>query len=306
MNELVLKSIVILFGTICLIVSQLTFYPQFFKLIKTRNTSGISLIAYCLQTISVLLWFIWSWSFYFQNINTPYISDNPAPLLMYQWSFMLSAISNTAGLVLMSSILVIKIRHVHLSKKLRVSELLLAKKILDWKDKKYKSNPKKLWLSKYWPIILMSLIDIAILLTVSLCLTFLTHPTTSSQPIGNWFWVFVINLVTAIFSESLSWPQFIKSIKCKDTTGISLFWAACIPLSSVLFFSYTLGMGFTNPNGFDLKIIPALVFNGFIPSFGVLILKAKNVANAMHLNMTERDYTIKYLMPKKTHKQDHT
>lgn len=46
-------------GTIAAALTTVSFLPQAIKVIKTKDTSGISLIMYTLFLIGVLLWFIY-------------------------------------------------------------------------------------------------------------------------------------------------------------------------------------------------------------------------------------------------------
>lgn len=48
-------------GLIAATLTTISFLPQVIKIIKTKNTTDISLVMYCLLTTGVLLWLIYGY-----------------------------------------------------------------------------------------------------------------------------------------------------------------------------------------------------------------------------------------------------
>ena len=74
MNTITLISIV---GYVAAICTTISFLPQAIKIIKTKNTSGISVVMYSLFTVGTLLWLLFG---IFTN-NFPVIIANAITLL---------------------------------------------------------------------------------------------------------------------------------------------------------------------------------------------------------------------------------
>ncbi len=267
-------------GIITFFTMQFTFFPQFVKGIKTKNTSGISLAGYIAYTIANIFYVLWSYGLYFNNIQNQI--DRSIPLVLYQASIMPIVITNSIDLILMLINLSIKIHHLYLAKKLNVSEIKLAEILLQ-KQKFYSFG------KKYWSVIVVSLVDVIVVSSVAICLALFTHATYEGGT-DQWIWVTACNLISAACSEIMNWSQFIKSMRSKDTSGLSLFWTACIPLSGTLFFTYVLYIGFAKGGQFYWPVICCLVLNGFIPSFGLLGHKIHNVHKAKKAGLTEIEY----------------
>jgi MtN3 and saliva related transmembrane protein len=77
-------------GTTAAVLTTLSFIPQVVKILKTRNTSGISLIMYALFVMGVACWLAWG------------ITIGATPVV----------IANAFTLVLSSAVLLLKIRSV--------------------------------------------------------------------------------------------------------------------------------------------------------------------------------------------------
>lgn len=77
-------------GTTAALLTSISFVPQVIKILKTRNTSGISLIMYALFVTGVACWLAWG-------------------LLLGQTPVV---IANALTLVLSSAVLILKIRAV--------------------------------------------------------------------------------------------------------------------------------------------------------------------------------------------------
>lgn len=279
----------LIIGIMTFIISQFTFIPQFIKLVRTKNTSGISLFAYAIYTFAYVFYVIWAYGLYFNNIQSGV--DPSVPIILYKASLIPVVVTNSTALVLMSIIFSIKLRHVVLAKKLKVSELKLADILL----KKEKNS--SFW-KKYWVLFVVLFVDIIIILTVILCLTYLTDVNHTTHSGEQWIWVTVANLICACSAEIMVWSQMIKTLKSKDTSGISLFWAIFIPLTSITFFTYTLYLGFARGGEFYWPVICSLVLNGFIPGFTTLGFKIHNYVKAKKLGISEK----KYIELQKQHK----
>ncbi|WP_162011749.1 SemiSWEET transporter [Streptococcus sp. S784/96/1] len=76
-------------GTLAAVLTTLAFLPQAIKTIKTKDTSGISLVMYSMQVIGIFLWLL-------HGLN---IQD--MPLIM----------ANSISFVLSGTILICKIRY---------------------------------------------------------------------------------------------------------------------------------------------------------------------------------------------------
>lgn len=288
----VLAIVCTIFGCIGLGMSAFIFLPQLISIIKTRNTSGTSLITYIIYEINCLFWCAWAWG-YFLNLLIQEIPSGVSPML-YMWQAIPAVISDTFGPILMTTILSLKIHHLVLCKKLKVNEIQLSN-LLQAKDKKryfvdgQESKFKKniLWIL---PIIATAGIIVMMSLILSLCFS----PTFKSQE--SWSWVIVINFFCGATTELISWPQFIKLIKYKDTSGISLGWAIFMPVSGLLYFSYDLMLAFASTS-WSPNTICALVLSGLTPSFCILFMKINTMRAAKKQGMSEIDYITKVLLP---------
>jgi len=81
-------------GTAAALLTSISFIPQVIKILKTRNTSGISLIMYALFVTGVACWLVWG-------------------ILLEQTPVVLA---NAATLILSSAVLLLKIRAVILGR----------------------------------------------------------------------------------------------------------------------------------------------------------------------------------------------
>lgn len=267
----------IIFGSIILIISIFYSFPQLYRLCKTCNTSGISLTTYIIYIITSIFWIIWVIGYYFEQINN-YTYDECGNEILFKLSIILAIIFDTIDVLVMIFIINIKIKNILLCKKLKISELILAKQLLT------KINSK---LKQYWQFILA--IILCVCLTVCICFTFLFVTHVQNNKFNYNWWLLPINLLASGTWEIFNWPQFIKTIKTKDTTGISLFWVIFMFVGCVVTFIYDLSLGLIG-NHFGISIIPGLVCNGIIPSLGILIIKTSNLINAWKVNLSEVEY----------------
>ena len=75
-------------GYLAALCTSLSFVPQVYKIIRTRNTTGISLIMYALFVTGVFLWLIygimiWSFPVIFANALTLALSGSVLVLKIY-------------------------------------------------------------------------------------------------------------------------------------------------------------------------------------------------------------------------------
>lgn len=278
-------------GIISFICSQLTFVPQLVSVLKTKNTSGISLIGYIAFTLCWTFWLIWSCGFYAHGIQSQF-PDTSVSLELYQASITPVVITDAAGVFLMSSILAIKVRNVLLSKKLKVTELKLAEILLNKQEKKIISSGKNKFLMKNWSIILFIFIDLVIITTVTSCLALLTK-TTRDGTDDFWVWLIVFNLLASLMGEVMAWLQFAKSIRSKDTSGISLSWTIFLPFVSCVTFTYNLYLAFAT-SVFEWYTIFGLIFNSIAANGGILIMKIINLVKAKKLGISEIELVKRY------------
>lgn len=282
------------FGVLSLIATHMIFLPQIIKIIRTKNTSGTSLISYIIAFVCWLFWFVWANGFYFNSMAKG-IEDISKPLFMSQ--YIPVVISDTIAAVLASVLLSIKIKHVVLAKKMNVTELKLSEILLSKQKSKYLVNSKTNTFKKnfLWIFVIIFTITLGIVLCVIYCFT--TSPSPTSTGEGDWQWVIILNFIAAGLAEALSWPQFIKCIKYKDTTGISLLWAIFFLVSALIFLIYDLLLSF-GTGSWTNEVIFAIIFGGYIPDIGILVIKIRNLKRAKKAGMSEIDYTKTFLMPK--------
>jgi len=283
----------IVFSAVSLIISQFSTIPQLFNLKKTRNTSGISLITYIVFVFTSIFWSAWSYMFYYNQM----IQGEPEGVsrAMHMWGMIPTIIMNNANLLIMSVVLGIKLYHLHLCKKMHVTELELSKIMLDKDNGKYHRFGKFEGCRRYLVQIIIMTLFVLILGSTTAVIYLWGTPDSTWTAIPQWI-VIACNAIGAVTWEAVSWPQFIKSMREKDTTGVSLAWAIFLPVScTVLFFSDLLqGLA---AGSFDYSIICSLIFNGMISAYAVLGLKIKNIKDAKKMHLSEKEYTKKVLVP---------
>lgn len=282
------------FGEISLITALLIFLPQIIKVIRTKNTSGSSLISYIIAFVCWMFWFIWANGFYF-NCMAKGAEDIPKPLFMCQ--YMPVVISDTLAFVLSLILMIIKIRHVTLAKKMNVTELQLSEILLSKQQSKYLVDSKINIFKKNLPWITLIIFTIVLGVVLSIIYSFTTWPATPSVPVDDWKWVIVLNFIAAALAEALNWPQLIKCVKYKDTTGISLLWAIFFLFSAIIFLIYDLLLSF-GTGTWSNEVIFSIIFGGYIPDIVILIIKVKNMKAAKKAGMSEVEYTRTILIPK--------
>lgn len=277
-------------GIVSLCCAQLIFVSQIVHVIRRKNTSGSSLATYIINVGCWAFWCIWANGFYFNNLVK---GAEGVPKALFMAQFIPSIVSNTLSVILATVLLGIKVRHVLLAKKMKVSELQLSEILLDKQNRYFvKSNAGTLRKNISWIMVIVGTIVVGALIAAIYCTT--TQPASQSVS-DDWLWILVVNFICGAFSEITSWPQFIKCIRKKDTTGISALWTVFYAVSSLVFLLYDILLSYAS-GSWSSNAIFTIVFAGYIPIFGILIFKIKNIILAKKRNMTEIEYTKKVLV----------
>lgn len=281
----------IIFGIISVIMAIAIELPQLYSIIKTKNTSGTSLTTYILFMVSSVLWIIWAILYYLAHVVEPGVDMTNLHIA----GLIPAVISNTINLCLVAAILFLKCKNLKICKKQNITELELSKIIFD-KQVNYS------WIKKYLSFIVISAITVLIVLGVvlSLLLGYKPHEVPQSEFDKYTWYIFGFNIAAAVFFELISWPQFFKCMKYKDTSGISLFWAIFFPLSCLICFGYDLMLAISTD---DFKsVLASLICSGMIINTLVLVLKIRNMRKAKKLGLSEWTYTKKYIDKKRKSK----
>lgn len=289
MNPITADILSLIFGNISIIMSIAIEAPQVYSILKTKNTSGTSLTTYILFMVASFLWITWSSVNYVANVL--YIPSDVTNIVLHVSALTPAILSNFINVVLVGFILFYKIKHLRICKKLNITELEYSKILFD----KQKGDS---WLKKFYPLIIISFIALMVCAAIVLILYFIGIPKQITIEEYEKFAtsVLVLNVIAAVFFESMSWPQFIKCMKTKNTSGISLAWAIFLPLSCVVCFSYDLFLAIST--GW-WNVIASLICSGMVINTAVLILKIKNVLKAKSFGLSDWEYAKKYMKPHK-------
>ncbi len=292
MNFLIICMVL---GFVSFAMAQIISVSQIVSLIRTKNTSGVSVWTYFIFVIAGAMCLIWGFSYYFQEMSIE--GDVSIPYWIYQWSILPILCYYITDFCLSSTMLVIKTRHLHLSKKLKMNELDLAEYLKDKQKQKYLRSGHKFYNHINFPIfVLLGLLFAIVILFAVLFTIYVRFKPTQTTDWAGYPWVVPTSLLAAFLWEAISWPQFIKSIRQKDTSGISMNWAIFMPASLTVAFGYALALALKTGD-FSPDTIGGLVFNGMIVNYGILIIKIINKKNAKKLGLSEVQYTKKYLIP---------
>ena len=246
---------------------------------------------------------IWGFSYYYQEMQT--IGSVNASYTIYQWTIIPILCYFITDFSMSITLTVIKARHLMLSKKLKMDEIELADYLKDHAHKKYLKSDKKPYYHPDFPMwaVLGGIALFVIIFALLFCLyarpevRYTYGDTTEKYEHWSGFpWVMWTSLFAALLWEAISWPQFIKSLRQKDTSGISMNWAIFMPVSLTVSFSYALALALKSGE-FSPDTIGALVFNGMIVNYGILILKILNRKRAKAMGLSEVQYTRKVLIP---------
>lgn len=293
MTPFVADILSLIFGNISIITSIAIEFPQLISIFKTKNTSGTSLMTYILFLAASFMWVSWAAVNYASNIL--FIPSNVTNMVLHVSALTPAILSNTISLALVSCILFLKARNMHICKKLNITELQYSQILFD-KQKGYS------WIRKYYPLFIIAFATLLICTIITLSLYFLGIPPgiTTQEYDKLATVVLALNCCAAVFFESISWPQFIKCMKTKDTSGISLGWAIFLPLSCIICFAYDLFLAFST--GW-WNVLAALICSGTIINILVLILKIRNMVAAKRLGISEWKYTKQYIDQKHKNKK---
>lgn len=289
MSIFVSDILALIFGNISIIMSIAIEFPQLVTIFKTKNTSGTSLTTYILFLVASFLWVTWSVFNYVGNMLC--LPTGISNLVLHIAALVPAILSNVINVVFVSIIFYFKIVHMGKCKKLNISEFEYSKILFDnQKDKK--------WLRKYWPLFIFAMTGILVCLLIVWLIMWVGIPTQQPQEEFDkkYKWIiFGINIAAAVFFEAVSWPQFIKCMKTKDTSGISMGWAIFLPLSCAVCFSYDLFLALATDYH---TVLASLICSGLIINTLVLIIKIRNHLAAKKLGISEWVYTKKYILKK--------
>lgn len=294
MNTFTSDILSLVFGGLMIIMTFAIEFPQMVSIIKTRNTSGTSLSSYIIFFVATWLWFVWALVNFIANSQHLGYEYGPRRLyeIMHIAGLLPAVLANGMGVFLLACVLFCKIKNLIMCKKLNVSEIRYSQIVFD-------RHKKDSWIKKYYPLIIIAACVVILLLLIILIVWMVGIPKQMTDPseYGKYEWsIFGLNIAAAIFFEATSWPQFIKCMKTKDTSGISLGWAIFMPLSCTVSLSYDIFLAFST----DWRSVAAsIICSGVIINILVLILKIRNVLKAKKLGISEWKYTNKYIATKK-------
>lgn len=294
MNTFTSDILSLVFGGLMIIMTFAIEFPQMVSIIKTRNTSGTSLSSYIIFFIATSLWFIWALVNYVANIQHlghDYDHKQHYEIVLHVIGLAPAVLANSMGVLLLSCVLFCKVKNLVMCKKLNISEIAYSKIVFD-------KHKKDSWIKKYYPLVIIAASVLILLLIIILVIWIVGVPTQiSDSEYDKYEWTILgLNIAAAVFLEVTSWPQFIKCMKTKDTSGISLGWAIFMPASCLVSLSYDIFLTFST----DWRSMAAsIICNGVIINVLVLILKIRNFLKAKKLGISEWKYTNKYIAPKK-------
>lgn len=316
---------------VCIVVGFLSFallqtiaISQLLQVWKTKNTSSVSIWTYIIFLLGGLISLAWSFCFYLKiiygngvegcigvspdaSMTTEAFRNTLVPL--GQWGVIPLIAYNTADILLAISLTTIKYRHMKICQRLKISELELANKLLSKDEKVLASVGAKSSKVSYWKLILLLTGVYILVIVVSLIIFFFMVPKANGTNLidmsGSFWWddgIMVVSVISAFANEAMGWPTFIGTLRKRDTSGISMNWAIFVPLTMTMQFFYGLLLAISEIAAGGLSAFPpdtigALIFNGLIVNYGVLILKVKNVRMAKRLKMSEIKYTETVLIP---------
>lgn len=99
--------------------------PQFAKIVKTKNTSSLSIVSYVAFVVSNALMTSWGIGNAVKGLSDP----DSIKWLVYL-ALVPNILSNVLNLTINTTALIIKINHVQLAKKYKINEMQLAAKLL--------------------------------------------------------------------------------------------------------------------------------------------------------------------------------
>lgn len=299
----------LVFGFISLIIALIISSAQAFIAFRTKNTSGTSLLTYVIMLICATVCLIWGMLFYFSRMSNWFSPENDTPLWICQWAVIPIILVYVFDIYASSVIITTKRKHIKLCEKLHIDEIQLSKYLLKQQRTKLIKSGYKIWYRKYFSLITFFVGAIILLATIATCLTIFTNPyfvpsipDLSPDEHAMRPYIITVSVLGAATWEAISWPQFIKCIKTKDTSGIAMVWAIFLPIACVLSLSYSITLAFSG-EGWSWNTIGAILFNGVLVNVGILAIKLRNRRNARAHNMSEIEYTQKVLFKHKKQKR---
>lgn len=291
------------FGLVVVFAAQIIAVSQLIVIARTRNTSGTSILTYIFFIIMSLVCLTWGLSFYFQSCLGPeWVKDAP-PVWLHQWTTVPLLVYYTSDLFFAFTIVIIKARHMILAKKLNMTELQLADYLKKNQQYRYIHSKYKVYWTTAFSVAVFIIVFYILLAAFAILFTWYTEPLVGSKSTNQHYpWVIPLGILGSFAWEAVSWPQFIKCIRQRDTSGISTNWSVFLPISCTISCIYAIFLAFIS-GSFSFDTIGGIIFNGMIVNYGILIIKVKNKKKAKALNMTEMQYTQKYIIPAYEQKQ---
>lgn len=102
-------------------------------------------------------------------------------------------------------------------------------------------------------------------------------------------WYFWVGMIAAGCVAIYNIPMFIKILRTKNTSGISLLMYIFLVLGCWLFFLQGIGMIFDKNFNGGLPLLLANLFSGLVSTI-ILVIKCNNMIKATALNITEKKY----------------
>lgn len=291
----------IVLGVVSFVMAQIISVSQIVSFFRTKNTSGVSIWTYVIFMVAGAMCLTWGFSYYFQEMmrhaQASTGTDTRAFYILYQWTIIPILAYYITDFCMSTTMMIIKARHLRLCKQLKMDELALADYLKDQASQKYLKSHKKLWCHpNFGMATLLGCLAAVVVLFMVLFTLFATPKVQYEYDWPGFPWVMWTSLFAALLWEAISWPQFIKSIRQKDTSGISMNWAIFMPISLTISFAYALALALKSGD-FSTDTIGALVANGMIVNYGILIMKIINRKKAKAMGLTELEYTKKVLIP---------
>lgn len=117
---------------------------------------------------------------------------------------------------------------------------------------------------------------------------------------GKWAWVGYAGLLCSLCFIAVTLTQFIKCLKTKNTTGLSLVFTILLPVTNTILLIYNIflfAVAIKAGDFFNWALLVASVLNGLISAYGTMIMKIKHMKAAKKLGISELEYYEKYLKP---------
>ncbi len=286
----------VVFSLVIFVFAAIIGVSQLFTMFKTRNTSGTSLVSYVLFLACALFSLVWGFLFYFSRIDDWISQSDKTPITLLQFAVMPAMATYAIELVGIGFQFGIKVWSVNQAKKQHVTELELSKTLLS-KCKTKADQYKMFWIliAIIFGVVIVSMLMLVLFTNPKFNANIPSLDPSDSATQGS---IITFSVLGAALWEAMSWPQFVKCIKTRDTSGISFNWALFLPISCVVCLTYSVLLATTGDNPFTFDTIGAVIFNGIICNTGVLVIKLINRIQAKKHHLSELEYTRKYINKK--------